>query len=68
VPTVAPTAASTQAAPTPAVILPSTGGGPGNDSPRWLPVTWLLLAAGSAFAAAGVIRRRAASRAQHMGG
>ncbi len=47
---------------------PSTGGGPGNDSPRWLPATWLLLAAGSAFAAAGVIRRRAASRAQHREG
>jgi len=77
-PTASPVA-STTAAPAPAtptplggagppVAAPSTGGGPGNDSPRWLPATWLLLAAGSAVAAAGVIRRRAASRAQHKEG
>ena len=42
----------------PLVQPPATG--TGGDSPRWLPATWLLLAAGSAFAAAGVIRRRAA--------
>ncbi len=52
----------------PIAAPPSTGGGPGNDSPPWLPATWLLLAAGSAFAAAVVIRWRAASRAQHKEG
>lgn len=69
---VAPTAAPATPTPIggagPAVAAPSTGGGPGNDSPRWLPATWLLLAAGGAFAAAGVIRRRAAGRAQHKEG
>ena len=60
--TAAPTTPTPMGGAGPAITAPSTGGGHGNDSPRWLPATWLLLAAGSALAAAGVIRQRTVRR------